>query len=142
MEKKPLLCKLGIHKFKKIHENSYSNEMLRRLAVQKVKAQRKCLRCSKLQEQEIHCLGLNPPKYIREWIDIKSNWDLPGSICGIQRMAIMNLSEEINPNQPVEQFLRILVMTPACELNRDVESIEDLSYEEAVYVIKTAKALL
>lgn len=28
---------------------------------------RMCLKCGELQEVDIHCFGLNPPEYIKEW---------------------------------------------------------------------------
>lgn len=67
--KKVLLCMFGFHKYKQLNENIYYNDATKRLAIPSIKARRVCIRCGKLQEQEIHCLGLNPPQYIKEWYD-------------------------------------------------------------------------
>ncbi len=59
-------CKLGIHDWKITREESGVCKIM----VQ-VEAQRTCQRCGKMQEQDTHCLGLNPPEYIKSWHNIE-----------------------------------------------------------------------
>ena len=66
-----LLCKIGIHKYKLLNDNLYHDTAFENLKIPYVKARRQCLRCNKLQEQEIHCLGMNPPKYMSIWFDLQ-----------------------------------------------------------------------
>lgn len=32
-----------------------------------IEEQRVCVRCGKQQIKDVHCLGLNPPKYVEIW---------------------------------------------------------------------------
>ena len=32
---------------------------------------RKCVKCGKREKLNVHCLGLNPPAYVRDWCEIK-----------------------------------------------------------------------
>lgn len=61
-----LMCLLGFHNWV-CTAPEYDNEMSERLGITKVPATRTCSCCNKLQHQEIHCLGLNPPEYITTW---------------------------------------------------------------------------
>ena len=65
-----LACIAGIHdwEFKKAHYTSPLNALL---AVTNTKATRTCRKCKKVQERDIHLLGLNPPEYVEEWRTIR-----------------------------------------------------------------------
>lgn len=67
--------------------------------------------------------------------------DTPGSITEVQDMAIQNLVRLAGGEQDVTQFLAGLVTNPECELNRNVGTLNELSYNEAVCVIRAAKSL-
>ena len=71
-----------------------------------------------------------------------SSPETPGTITSVQDMAIQNLSR-LNgvEGQTMAQFLQGLVDNPECELSRSVSTLNELSYNEAVYVIKAAKSL-
>lgn len=66
------------------------------------------------------------------------NTDVPGSINNVQEMAIKNLARLGNFETP-ELLVQSLVDKPNNEVNRAVTSVKELSYDEAVMVIKTAK---
>ncbi len=70
------------------------------------------------------------------------NADAPGSITNVQEMAIKNLAR-LNgaEGQTADQFIQELIVSPTCELNRQVSTLNELSYNEAVCVIKAAKNL-
>ena len=59
------LCFIGLHKWELVRPVSY---YYRRWLVKKP-ALRKCEHCGKVQQLNEHCLGLNPPRYVREWVD-------------------------------------------------------------------------
>lgn len=67
--------------------------------------------------------------------------DTPGSITEVQDMAIQNLVRLAGGEQDVTQFLAGLVTNPECELARNVATLNELSYNEAVCVIRAAKSL-
>lgn len=51
-------------------EAVYGNDLMERLGIPQQKARRECKSCGKIQYQDIHCLGLNPPIYIKKWRDL------------------------------------------------------------------------
>lgn len=63
-----LMCFFGLHKWliteiledKLISDGNLISDDMYRI----------CEHCGKLQKLDIHCLGLNPPEYIREWRNI------------------------------------------------------------------------
>ncbi len=66
------------------------------------------------------------------------NTDVPGSINNVQEMAIKNLARLGNFETP-ELLVKSLADKPDNEVNRAVDGVKELSYDEAVMVIKTAK---
>ena len=66
--------------------------------------------------------------------------DSPGTINTVQEMAISNLARLGGIEDP-EQLLTDLVAKADSGLDRDIKNIKDLSYTEAVKVIKVAKEL-
>jgi len=67
--------------------------------------------------------------------------DMPGSITNVQEMAVKNLSKlKGYTDDTIDVFLKDLVNNPSCGLNRQCP-VKDLSYNEAVCVIKTTKNL-
>lgn len=67
--------------------------------------------------------------------------DTPFSITNVQEMAIKNLAKlKGYTDDNIEVFLTELINNPACGLNRKCP-IKELSYNEAVCVIKTTKSL-
>lgn len=84
--------------------------------------------------------GMAPPAPAQEAANTSP--DTPGTITSVQDMAIQNLSR-LNgvEGQTITQFLQGLVDNPECELARPVTSLNELSYNEAVCVIKAAKSL-
>ena len=80
----------------------------------------------------------SPPSTNDGALDVNAS----GSITNVQEMAIKNLAR-LNgiEGQSIGEFLNGLVSNPKCELNRQVNSLNDLSYNEAVYVIKASKSL-
>lgn len=71
----------------------------------------------------------------------KVDYDKPGSITNVQEIAIKNLVKLTAEGDDitVEEYLTKLVDDTNCELNRKVNSLEELSYKEAVSVIKSTK---
>lgn len=61
-----LLCRVGIHSWVTTPA-TYVNELQRAIALPKTQGSRKCRRCGACQIEDIHCLGLNPPKYVSTW---------------------------------------------------------------------------
>ena len=45
----------------------FGNELMERLGIPQQNARRVCKKCGAVQIQDIHCLGFNPPKYIKTW---------------------------------------------------------------------------
>jgi len=66
--------------------------------------------------------------------------DTPGTINNVQEMAIKNLARLSGLESP-EQLLGELINTPEVGLTREIKNMNDLSYTEAVNVIKAAKNL-
>jgi len=66
--------------------------------------------------------------------------DDPGTINNVQEMAINNLARLGGVEDP-EQLLKDLLAKEDSGFNRDIKNIKDLSYTEAVKVIKVAKEL-
>ena len=65
---KPFLCKIGWHKW--VYTSSkYSSRTEYRLALPTKTGSRECARCGKVQWEDRHCLGLNPPEYITSYCD-------------------------------------------------------------------------
>lgn len=66
----------------------------------------------------------------------------PGSVTSVQEMAIEQLSRLNGTGfNSTEEFLSSLVSNANCELNRQVNTVKELSYNEAVSVIKAVKNL-
>lgn len=63
---KGLLCKIGFHKWE-YTSPIYESETTKRLAIPEKKGYRICSKCGKKQILFVHCLGLNPPKYIYQY---------------------------------------------------------------------------
>ena len=72
--------------------------------------------------------------------DVDPGPDAAGTINNVQEMAINNLARLGGVENP-EQLLKDLLTKEDSGLNRDVKNIKDLSYTEAVKVIKVAKEL-
>jgi len=69
---KALRCKIGIHKWVYTRNNKFYEEVPD-IMIQEEKAQRVCELCGEIQEQEIHCLGMNPPSYTSTWLEVVRN---------------------------------------------------------------------
>lgn len=90
-----------------------------------------------------HSLPVTPGpinKMVTEAPNTVTTEDDPGTITNVQEMAIKNLArlnsdEELDP----EKFLKTLILSPDCELTREVTGLKELSYNEAVSVIKATK---
>lgn len=67
---KLIICCLGLHDWKILNDAEYLNAHFENTGVPIKRKCRICTKCGKLQEQEVHCLGLNPPKYIRDWLNV------------------------------------------------------------------------
>lgn len=65
------LCKIGFHGWEIIQEEKYKDALSMLLGMPSQYKHRKCRRCEKTQWQEVHCLGLNPPKYLRCWYNLE-----------------------------------------------------------------------
>lgn len=61
-----LMCKLGIH-FWHHTPATYIDAAAERLSIPSTEAVRTCRCCGKSQNEDRHCLGLNPPEYARTW---------------------------------------------------------------------------
>ena len=73
MSKIPLsIFKVHIHKWETLNTTKFENEQMRRLGIPSKKAHRRCTICGKEQDLDIHCLGLKPPKYVRNWVDVET----------------------------------------------------------------------
>ena len=48
-------------------EATYKTEQDKLLGITLKNRLRTCTKCKKVEYSSIHCLGLNPPKYIEEW---------------------------------------------------------------------------
>ena len=88
-------------------------------------------------------VGMPPiPTTPQQMEEKKTNPDTPGTITSVQDMAIQNLAR-LNgvEGQSIKQFLQGVINNPECSLNRQISSLNELSYNEAVSVIKTVKNL-
>lgn len=70
MTLRKFLCAIGIHTWEITHDVVYDSPMLERLAVPTQTKQRRCVHCDALQEEDVHCLGLNPPEYVTRWFNV------------------------------------------------------------------------
>jgi hypothetical protein len=61
-----ILCRLGIHKWQ-YTAGVYGHLYAEYLQMASQPATRTCTRCPKKQVEEVHCLGLNPPQFLRSW---------------------------------------------------------------------------
>ena len=68
-------CNIGIHNYKVIHKTDYDNIGI---PDGNYGSLRQCSRCFNLQEEDVHCLGLNPPDYVHSWYDKKGKPVLDG----------------------------------------------------------------
>ncbi|GBG14852.1 phosphoenolpyruvate synthase [Novimethylophilus kurashikiensis] len=61
-------CFFGHHRWRYTPAEFY-DEHSQRLGIVMKPATRTCCRghCGKLQKEDLHCLGLNPPEYVRTW---------------------------------------------------------------------------
>lgn len=64
-----LLCRIGIHKWGRVHPPVYDSPKMERLAMPTKPAMRACQRCDVDQFRDEHCLGLNPPAYSYRWVE-------------------------------------------------------------------------
>jgi hypothetical protein len=51
-----LKCKLGLHNWKILKRSALGEPGIRQ-----------CIHCYKTQREFVHCLGMNPPEYVRNW---------------------------------------------------------------------------
>ena len=63
-----ILRNLHIHKWETTI-GKCSNITSEHLGIQDIPITRICTVCNKHQQLDIHCLGLNPPKYVSTWRD-------------------------------------------------------------------------
>ncbi len=82
----------------------------------------------------------NTPPASPPVVDATASPDAPGTINNVQEMAIKNLARLSGIEDPA-QLLTDLVNKPDTGLTRQVTNLSDLSYTEAVNVIKAAKNL-
>lgn len=64
-----LLCRVGIHHWKVIKQETYANKKTALLGITETDRERKCQCCGKEQWLDITCLGLNPPDYSEKWMN-------------------------------------------------------------------------
>lgn len=62
---------IGKHNWERVQDNKFHSLIDAKLGIQEQRARRTCIRCGKSQEMDVHCLGLNPPRYIKIWFDVK-----------------------------------------------------------------------
>jgi len=63
-----LLCAFGLHRWvyvKGVELDGLSIE----LGIYKENPKRRCTKCRKVQEQDVHCLGVNPTRYVKTWMN-------------------------------------------------------------------------
>lgn len=61
-----LRCNIGCHSWITTAA-VFRNDLEKRIGIAKVPAQRVCKYCGKVEHQDIHCIGLNPPEYLYIW---------------------------------------------------------------------------
>ncbi len=59
------MCKIGVHDYLYNFKGGRNAE-----EEDKQGSTRFCIECGKKQELDVHCLGLNPPQYIKKWYTI------------------------------------------------------------------------
>lgn len=63
-----LRCRIGLHDW--VYAPAlYRTEQDKRLALPAQPATRTCSHCDKVQIEDRHCLGLNPPEYSSTWFN-------------------------------------------------------------------------
>ncbi len=67
---KLVICSLGIHDWEIVCYAEYENVRAEVMAHANHRKRRVCKECGKTQEEDVHCLGLNPPKYTRHWENV------------------------------------------------------------------------
>lgn len=67
---KSIRCTLGIHSWE-YTAAVYHSRQAERLAIPTEEGYRKCKRCGKVQVEDVHCLGLNPPEYVVSYYNRK-----------------------------------------------------------------------
>jgi hypothetical protein len=63
-----LKCKLGIHSW----TGSFQCSEIQKSTWEIIQSIRACKHCGKKEELDIHCLGLNPPEYVRTWLPVSA----------------------------------------------------------------------
>lgn len=63
-----LLCRVGSHQYLYNMRGGISTK-----EEEKQGSLRLCARCGKKQKLDVHCLGLNPPTYVRNWVNISED---------------------------------------------------------------------
>lgn len=66
---KSLWCALGVHDWYITQHAVYPSETAERLGISTQNTERACTRCGREQYEDVHCLGLNPPEYVRTWLN-------------------------------------------------------------------------
>lgn len=59
-------CKIGLHDWE-VTPAVYASPFDEQIGMTDNPATRKCNNCTKKQTEDVHCLGLNPPKYTKTW---------------------------------------------------------------------------
>lgn len=90
-------CKLGFHSWTGIYQ--YSE--IQKSSWESIQAIRCCKYCEKYEELDVHCLGLNPPEYVRTWLPIswerynevfKKHWDnYKDDTTSVEHLLVSNL---------------------------------------------------
>jgi len=71
---------------------------------------------------------------------VQDNSDTPGTVTAVQSLAISNMAK-MHGAQTEEEVLTMIINTDAAGLGRQIASLKDLSYNEAVKIIRTVKEL-
>jgi len=67
---KPISCKIGFHTWD-YSQAQYDSEIDEELGISAVQGFRICEKCGKLQIEDRHCLGLNPPQYVTSYSNLR-----------------------------------------------------------------------
>lgn len=86
------LCRMGLHNWKRTKKSTYADATCEKHGIQEQVATRVCRKCDKVQELDIHCLGLNPPKYVRRWFYVDNSSEF------IKAKKARKLAEKNNKN--------------------------------------------
>jgi len=70
----------------------------------------------------------------------QDNSNTPGTITAVQSLAISNMAK-VHGAQTEEDVLSMIINTDAAGLGRQINELKDLSYNEAVKIIRTVKDL-